>query len=65
MGKNGHKIDKLAIKNTNVARPSKIYPNWDYWFENIASVYTVQLERTFNGVNVNKIKDISALNLAN
>jgi hypothetical protein len=26
----------MAIKYT-IARPSKIYPNWDFWFENIPS----------------------------
>jgi hypothetical protein len=32
----------MAIKYTNmatssIARPSKIYPNWDFWFENVPS----------------------------
>jgi hypothetical protein len=27
---NGHKIYIIA-------RPSKIYPNWDFWFENMPS----------------------------
>jgi hypothetical protein len=32
---NGRKIDQMNIKCTNIfQRPSKIYPNWDYWFEN-------------------------------
>jgi hypothetical protein len=22
---------------SSIARPSKIYPNWDFWFENIPS----------------------------
>jgi hypothetical protein len=22
---------------TSIARPSKIYPNWDFWFENMPS----------------------------
>jgi hypothetical protein len=31
----GRKIDKMAIKipTSFIARPSKIYPNWDFWFE--------------------------------
>jgi hypothetical protein len=28
---NGHKI---PIPNFSIAIPSKIYPNWDFWFEN-------------------------------
>jgi hypothetical protein len=32
----GNKIDKTATKHT-IARPSKIYPNRDFWFENIPS----------------------------
>jgi hypothetical protein len=29
---NGHKIDLRAIKYaSSIARPSKIYPNWDFW----------------------------------
>jgi hypothetical protein len=33
------KIDKMAIKipTSSIARPSKIYPNLDFWFENIPS----------------------------
>jgi hypothetical protein len=33
------KVDKMAIKipTSSFARPSKIYPNWDFWFENIPS----------------------------
>jgi hypothetical protein len=38
-----HKIDKRAVKITTsyVARPSKIFPNWDFWFENTPSGNTV------------------------
>jgi hypothetical protein len=25
----------VAVKYTNIAKPSNIYPNWDFWFENI------------------------------
>jgi hypothetical protein len=25
------------IPTSLIARPSKIYPNWDFWFENISS----------------------------
>jgi hypothetical protein len=28
---NGHKIYITAL---SILRPSKIYPNWDFWFEN-------------------------------
>jgi hypothetical protein len=33
------KIDLTAIKipTSFIARLSKIYPNWDFWFENIPS----------------------------
>jgi hypothetical protein len=33
------KFDQMAIKYTKytIARPSKIYPNWDFWFETIPS----------------------------
>jgi hypothetical protein len=35
---NGRKIDQIVIKYKNkrfsIARPSKIYPNLDFWFEN-------------------------------
>jgi hypothetical protein len=34
----------MAIKNTisTIARTSKIYQNWDFWFENIPSGNTAQ-----------------------
>jgi hypothetical protein len=33
---NGSKIDQMVIKFANIfkTRHSKIYPNWDLWFEN-------------------------------
>jgi hypothetical protein len=43
---NGHKLYQMATKYTkwpynvptpSMARPSKIYPNSDFWFENIPS----------------------------
>jgi hypothetical protein len=36
---NGSKMDQLAIKFTNIChcKTLKIYPNWDFWFENIPS----------------------------
>jgi hypothetical protein len=39
----GSKIDKMALKipTSSIARPSKIYPNFDFWFENIPSGSTV------------------------
>jgi hypothetical protein len=44
----------MVIKFTNIvlARHSQIYPNWDFWFENIpsgnpaANEYCDQLERS-------------------
>jgi hypothetical protein len=38
-----HKIDKMAIKilTSSVARPSKIYPNWEFGFETMPSGITV------------------------
>jgi hypothetical protein len=27
----------LNIPTSSIARPSKIYPNWSFWFENIPS----------------------------
>jgi hypothetical protein len=27
----------MAIPTSSIARPSKIYPKWDFWFENIPS----------------------------
>jgi hypothetical protein len=43
----GHKIDKLAIKITSsIAKPDKIYPNWDFWFENIPSGNTAPIRST-------------------
>jgi hypothetical protein len=47
----GHKIYQMAVKETKcsknlptslIARPSKIYPIWHFWFENIPSVNTVR-----------------------
>jgi hypothetical protein len=32
--RNGHYICFLTF---SISRPSKIYPNWDFWFENIPS----------------------------
>jgi hypothetical protein len=42
---NGHKIYPMAVKNchriciptSSIARPSKIYPIWDFWFQNMPS----------------------------
>jgi hypothetical protein len=34
---NGRKIDQTVIKYNlrfSIARPSEIYPNWDFWYEN-------------------------------
>jgi hypothetical protein len=36
---NGHKIYKLFF----ILRPSKIYPNWDFWFENKPSGNPAQI----------------------
>jgi hypothetical protein len=48
----GRKIDQIAIKYTNIflATPSKIYPNWDFWLENMppgnpAAKYNTQHRR--------------------
>jgi hypothetical protein len=47
---NGHKIYHLAVKmaikipTSSFARPSKIYPNWDFGFENTPSGNTGLLE---------------------
>jgi hypothetical protein len=27
----------IKIPTSSIARPSKIYPKWDFWFENITS----------------------------
>jgi hypothetical protein len=27
----------INMPTFSILRPSKIYPNWDFWFENIAS----------------------------
>jgi hypothetical protein len=37
---NSHKIDKWThnIPAPSIARPSKIYPNRDFWFENLATL---------------------------
>jgi hypothetical protein len=36
---NGNEIDQMAIKmpTSSIARPSKIYPVWDFWFGNMPS----------------------------
>jgi hypothetical protein len=43
---NGHKTYQMGVKYTkrrwniptfSILRPSKIYPNWDFWFENVPS----------------------------
>jgi hypothetical protein len=39
---NGHNIFQICVKYVgiptfSILRPSKIYPNWDFWFENIPS----------------------------
>jgi hypothetical protein len=56
---NGHKIYQMAIiyykweLNTPtypILRPSKIYPNWDFWFENTYTIWqpwTRRLLQTF------------------
>jgi NADH:ubiquinone oxidoreductase subunit len=31
---NGGEINQMGIKYIGAARPSKIYPNWDFWLEN-------------------------------
>jgi hypothetical protein len=42
----GHKIDQLANKKPTsyLARPSKIYPNWEFWFHNIPSGSTGEVD---------------------
>jgi hypothetical protein len=37
---NDHKIDQMAINmpTSSIARPSKIYPVWDFGFENLATL---------------------------
>jgi hypothetical protein len=35
---NGNKIDQIWTENrptSSIAKPSKIYPNCDFWFENV------------------------------
>jgi hypothetical protein len=44
---NSQKMNKMAIKNTNISRPSKIYPNREFWFENIPSGNTDFESRIF------------------
>jgi hypothetical protein len=36
---NGSTIDQISINisTASIARPSKIYPNWDFWFEKMPS----------------------------
>jgi hypothetical protein len=47
--RNYRKIYQMAVNipTLSITRPSKIYPNWDFWFENIPSGNPV-LERTRN-----------------
>jgi hypothetical protein len=44
---NNHKIYKMAINipTSSIARPSKMYPNWYFWFGNMPSGNPV-LERS-------------------
>jgi hypothetical protein len=30
---NDRKISQMVMKCTNIPRPAKIYPNWDFWYE--------------------------------
>jgi hypothetical protein len=30
-------LHKIPIPTFSIARPYKIYPNWDFWFENKSS----------------------------
>jgi hypothetical protein len=50
------KILKMAIKvpTSSMARPSKIYPHWDFWFENIPSGHTALYigMQAFNGTKI-------------
>jgi hypothetical protein len=34
---NGCKIDHKICQHRRIARPSKIYPNLDFWYENVPS----------------------------
>jgi hypothetical protein len=39
---NGRSIGKMAIKCTiksSIERPTKIYPNCDFWFQNISTIW--------------------------
>jgi hypothetical protein len=40
---NGRKIDQTAIniQTISIERPYKIFPNWDFWFENIHHLATL------------------------
>jgi hypothetical protein len=52
---NGHKIYQMGIKYS-IARPFKIYPNWDFWFENIPSSNAAGHARK-NGKTFNRIEN--------
>jgi hypothetical protein len=42
---NGHKI---YLPTSSIARPSKIFPNRDFWFENMRRLATLYLETSLN-----------------
>jgi hypothetical protein len=49
---NGRKfmyVDQMVMKNTAsfIARPSKICPNWDFWFVNICHLAALHLSSIF------------------
>jgi hypothetical protein len=48
----GFKTDKMAIKipTNTILRHSKIYPNWDSWFENTYNIWQHCLEE--NGTRI-------------
>jgi hypothetical protein len=54
---NNHKMYKMAvcmynIPPSSIARPSKIYPNWYFWFENMPSGNPGYLFKTGEGNRV-------------
>jgi hypothetical protein len=58
-----HKIYPMAVKQTkwpqniptsSIVRPFKIYPNWDFWFENMPSGNPVRNKEVFGASGISR-----------
>jgi hypothetical protein len=53
----------INIPTCSIARPFKIFPNWDFWFENIVAIWQPCRKTTNTELDKNNFNALSYLNL--